>query len=541
MGGNAAKERRRLKRLEKNQQDSEIEDTRNNDNYQESGLAKSEHKKLRDNVNKNQGAKKHHMSLPSNEKVKLKNKRGSHASEKRGKSNFSPHNRIDRREKKFITPKPKKAFKKPKHLKRKIENLSQSISDADKDNLAKLQAQEKKLNDKKEKNRARFREKVINLVGGIENFSAEAYNDLLERGGASIEYIVETVRIDNSVINKNDTEIDKSNDVQGMKTENHSDACHLDNKDNTGTTSTNENKRSGGAEENLVNNANVIVSTGANLSSTASDEEKEITPTSESILPESDEEDDISMQGQKRQRGRKRKGRQDSDAKREKLNIMYSSKKLETNTENTANTSSNVPQIPPQKRRCKGRKALTDFTIGKRFDGKVTYVKPTLGVFIDIGCHIDAFCHISRISDEFVKEITPDIYKQGDEVQARVVDMDRKGKKITVSLQSDAMMNQELQSAKQYRERMNNANNKSVSEATTGKSSLTSNEQEIDSEHKLNSDKITHAVKDINHSLERQNIEVDPSNMNPAELKRMRKLQRRAERRMQKELTGISA
>ena len=36
-------------------------------------------------------------------------------------------------------------------------------------------------------------------------------------------------------------------------------------------------------------------------------------------------------------------------------------------------------------------------------------------------------------------------------------------------------------------------------------------------------------------------IVVDPDNMTPMELKRARKLQRRAERRKQQELTGIAA
>jgi len=74
-----------------------------------------------------------------------------------------------------------------------------------------------------------------------------------------------------------------------------------------------------------------------------------------------------------------------------------------------------------------------------------TYMKPGLGLFIDIGCHSDAFCHISRhisrAGDSFVDNIT-DLFKVGDELEnkVRIVEDDRTKKRITVSLQSERLL-----------------------------------------------------------------------------------------------------
>jgi predicted RNA-binding protein with RPS1 domain len=85
-------------------------------------------------------------------------------------------------------------------------------------------------------------------------------------------------------------------------------------------------------------------------------------------------------------------------------------------------------------RRCLGRKPITDFHVGIVHAAKVMYVKP-YGVFLDIGCHSDAFCHVSRVRDDFIS--TPDqILHPGDIVQACIVEIERNKKRITVSLRS---------------------------------------------------------------------------------------------------------
>ena len=60
----------------------------------------------------------------------------------------------------------------------------------------------------------------------------------------------------------------------------------------------------------------------------------------------------------------------------------------------------------------------------------------------------DAFCHISRVSDEYIESINDDFCKIGDilEEKIRVIDIDRSKKRITVSLQSDSRIADEKRS-----------------------------------------------------------------------------------------------
>ena len=89
------------------------------------------------------------------------------------------------------------------------------------------------------------------------------------------------------------------------------------------------------------------------------------------------------------------------------------------------------------KRRCIGRKPVSDFVVGECYTGKVQYIKPRLGVFVDIGCHSDAFIHISCISDSYISSVD-EVLNVGDEVEnARVVSIDREKKRVTLSLRSE--------------------------------------------------------------------------------------------------------
>ena len=55
------------------------------------------------------------------------------------------------------------------------------------------------------------------------------------------------------------------------------------------------------------------------------------------------------------------------------------------------------------------------------------------GAFIDIGVHHDGLVHISELSDRFVKHPL-DIVKVGDIVNVRVLSIDEKRKKISLSM-----------------------------------------------------------------------------------------------------------
>jgi predicted RNA-binding protein with RPS1 domain len=117
------------------------------------------------------------------------------------------------------------------------------------------------------------------------------------------------------------------------------------------------------------------------------------------------------------------------------------------------NDTSSSTKDKDGRRYCVGRKPVTDFVVGQSYSGTVVYVKP-FGIFVDIGCHSDAFCHVSRLADAFVDDPTSD-FKPGDAVQAaRVVEVDRRGKRITVSLQSEARAADERQSIDARQERL---------------------------------------------------------------------------------------
>jgi len=78
--------------------------------------------------------------------------------------------------------------------------------------------------------------------------------------------------------------------------------------------------------------------------------------------------------------------------------------------------------------RCK--KILEDMTaeveIGTVYEGKVVSVKE-FGAFIEILPGQEGLCHVSELSDDFVKRVT-DVVRIGDKVKAKVIDVDEQGK-----------------------------------------------------------------------------------------------------------------
>ena len=82
--------------------------------------------------------------------------------------------------------------------------------------------------------------------------------------------------------------------------------------------------------------------------------------------------------------------------------------------------------------------------------GVVKTIHHKIGVFIDIGAVRDGFVHVSRLCDGFVKK-GEDVVKLGAEVQARVVDVDLKQNRITLSMQSEDLAAKELESMARYK------------------------------------------------------------------------------------------
>jgi protein Tex len=78
---------------------------------------------------------------------------------------------------------------------------------------------------------------------------------------------------------------------------------------------------------------------------------------------------------------------------------------------------------------------LKDLKPGMVLMGTVRNVAD-FGAFVDIGVHQDGLVHISQLADRFIKHPL-DVVKVGDVVQVRVVEVDEKRKRISLSMRSE--------------------------------------------------------------------------------------------------------
>lgn len=263
-----------------------------------------------------------------------------------------------------------------------------------------------------------------------------------------------------------------------------------------------------------------------------------------------DSDSDSLHDATKRHRGRRRRGRKSTEEHVKTLAnesqpvpesataLKRTPTKIQIPSDSPDNEEKKNKSDPAKKtsrkddnRRCIGRKPVTEFVVGQRYPGKVVYTKP-FGAFLDVGCHSDAFCHVSRVQDDYVESID-DVLSIGQEVNARIVEVDRKAKRLTVSLQSDARIQDERASVEARKERKEKlgkrkrpasegpAHVENVAAATLPTPTIPSKEQ------------ITTPVA--------PQPPMDESMMTPAELKRARKLARRAARREQQAQTGLNA
>jgi uncharacterized protein len=81
-----------------------------------------------------------------------------------------------------------------------------------------------------------------------------------------------------------------------------------------------------------------------------------------------------------------------------------------------------------------GVKEISDLQIGMELEGSVTNVA-NFGAFVDIGVHQDGLVHISQLADRFVKD-PKEIVKVGQVVKVRVLEVDEKLKRISLSMRS---------------------------------------------------------------------------------------------------------
>ena len=556
MGGNAAKERRRLKRLEETKKIEASQTAQKQKDVKPTDKKAAATKEVK-TVPKTNGKmqKPHAKKQQYGSKASVKNPVSKRSNAIKSKSKFeknhaSKKNGVDTNAK-------KKKIKKPKHLARKMKASS------DPSEMEELLQKQEELKMKKAERSARFKERVIKAVGGKDFFDENAFNTIMEQGGSKFESIIETVKISSIISEEGKMEMDETtarNEEPIRKAEsgvegNTNAAPKAETKQTialssgsesesaSGSGSGSENEETNSTEsENLVATKNEADVVNTKISSNGIENHGGGSSDSNTQSSDSDSDSDSSDNGDgkdrqnERSRGRKRKDRKEADAKREELNI-----KLQEEAKRKAKEAKPVSKKTKRsedKRRCIGRKALTEFEIGQKYSGTVRYVKPNLGLFIDIGCHSDAFCHISRASDDFIEAITDDIYKAGDvlENKVRIVDIDRAKKRITVSLQSDERKPDEEKSAKDYEERLQHK------EATKKKKSEFNGHSTFKSTNNVSATKETFiAENSFNKKPEEEvSIVIDPDNMTPAEIKRARKLLRRQERRKQQELTGLS-
>ncbi len=82
-----------------------------------------------------------------------------------------------------------------------------------------------------------------------------------------------------------------------------------------------------------------------------------------------------------------------------------------------------------------GVEEISDLKPGMMLEGTVTNVA-AFGAFVDIGVHQDGLVHVSQLADKFVKD-PRDVVKAGDVVKVRVVEVDVKRKRISLSMRKD--------------------------------------------------------------------------------------------------------
>ena len=258
----------------------------------------------------------------------------------------------------------------------------------------------------------------------------------------------------------------------------------------------------------------------------------------------SDEDDYVDLMNT-RSRGKRRKVQRDnttmdvseSNAVNSPLDDAAGEHNNEVSTSLESLTIAKKTPRKDDKRRCIGRKPVTDYIIGNIYSGRVKYIKPKLGAFIDIGSHSDAFCHISCTSDVFVSNVA-DVLKVEDTLEnVRIVEIDREKKRITVSLRSEDV-------AKGDEERL-----KTTRQYEHGIKGCDGHEDDLKTEKDVFVDEEARAVGNVGTTFKDTispkaaasigtSSRASISNFtNPSgDLKRERKIARRAERRAQNEL-----
>lgn len=442
----------------------------------------------------------------------------------------------------------KPKFKKPKHLKRKLEQASTESGEAKEVIQKEIEQFEAKKIFYSKQNRGNKRQKSSN--GRASDFKKEEDAvSRLNRINSNSTPFPRHEKADtekSAMIEDDDIEMaDKIEPTESSKMANSKEDTEdqveiTKDKPRTGKNESDEESNSESSDdESSDDDTNESVSSEQDepkseekSGKVSNDEDDSASDSSDDSGDDSDDDSDDSEDDEpvrQRQRGRRRRGRQDTAKKIEEMEAEEKSKASTESSKKTKVEPEGKNDNDGKKRYCIGRKPVTDFVIGQTHLGKVVYVKP-FGVFFDIGCHSDAFCHVSRLSDDYI-ESPGSKFKEGDEVaNVRIVEIDRKQKRITVSLQSEARLEDERKSIEARTSRKEKRKEKSKKKPSTQSSGNFTPRFE-----NSNVQGIPVSNKFVEKRADPPPVKKDPSTMTPAELKRARKLERRAQRRAQAE------
>lgn len=106
-----------------------------------------------------------------------------------------------------------------------------------------------------------------------------------------------------------------------------------------------------------------------------------------------------------------------------------------------------------------GIKEISDLKVGMELEGSVTNVA-NFGAFVDIGVHQDGLVHISQLADRFIDD-PKQIVKVGQVVKVRVLEVNEKLKRISLTMRSHSASPVESQSGSNDRRNDKNNSNRS--------------------------------------------------------------------------------
>eukprot|EP00535_Pseudo-nitzschia_heimii_P001371 CAMPEP_0197180748 /NCGR_PEP_ID=MMETSP1423-20130617/5248_1 /TAXON_ID=476441 /ORGANISM="Pseudo-nitzschia heimii, Strain UNC1101" /LENGTH=527 /DNA_ID=CAMNT_0042630869 /DNA_START=72 /DNA_END=1655 /DNA_ORIENTATION=- len=522
-GGEGAKERRRLKRLAAQQKTSQSTDAA----PKASGAAPNEKRAKESAI---RGSEKREPSGDGQQRRRFqKNQRP----QRRNNNNNNSNNNNAAKTRK----KPK--IKKPKHLKRKLEQASNGETLEKEEIRKKIEDFEaKKKMYSKHRSKPNKRRKTANAESGdatTDTNDDEAMSRLNNINSSDDSSFPRSVKNEgNKAVDGNEGTV-VAEERATPKDEIRRDVPSTTNSVSDGSDDGSDSDNDGSDDGGVGNDAKDDTAKSASAESSDdddSDADGDGDGDGDRGDSESDEESDDDSDDepvQQRARGRRRRGRQDT------------AKQMENGSE-TKSGDAGKKGKPKIDRYCIGRKPVTDFVVGETYPATVVYAKP-FGVFFDIGCHSDAFCHVSRLSDDYI-ESADSMFRVGEKVpSARIVEIDREKKRITVSLQSEARLEDERHSMEARDSRKEKSKAKKATNVAFGDASPGHNRFETNDPVGFSEETVTAsgskpprppvAAVAAKVAPSAAAAAKDPSSMTPAELKRARKLARRAERRAQ--------